>query len=1133
MYNEEYEDNEVAGILSKDIATNPTENLTMSPITSRSNISSKCNVDRFFSTPTDPFPIYCYGQNDDLAITSISAKVILKSLNILETYTKRFKLQSDYFDFLDNLEFEDIVSICSSVRENIEQNRPFSHDVDPHMCFDSETANKWVDIIQKVEHTSDPNTVLKSDFFQMLQLVQHAKRMAASMKNEGNFNVWKCMAEEEDLRAVFETINPEAYPFFLHFQLDRSLYFLTVSCLEEQYKTGYEKIKELLNGEEPFLHLHHLSNLSSTEITEFTNQLCKYCKEKKNVFETNEKFQNEQYLFAQSLLTGLRTMKFATAEKTLVSISNCLKIRNAFLTKDLPLMINLNSYDDQKTELLRIENQTFKDEILSLVETITTVFQKMLNDRDAKTRQWNDHHLRTYINVLSQRYVLKKSTGEQNRLSMYEECIHDMQHIKGLDSKTLSDMSKLDDFVQGCTTNVATDLINTICWNVYSEVAITETHTIHEDLTGKKNIQQSRFLTNNNYDENEVFKDLCTMYLSQHIKSTSELEEFNVATRFQKAISQIDNCTHERSKTAFWNKVEKTFKKKLSSSEVNTKTQAKASLVEYAYAVIMLYDKNTVQDQMMLEYVKAKLFDISEFMIQELEAAKATFDQGKSVQRPESLLRVRGTSSKASTSTVGNTFSTSSSATSTASIVPTTASGTTSTATTPFTIDVTSLSRGAGTNATVSATSPTLGRDSELLVAKPFKRGFSTSVTHEIAREWAVENNLPSLPKLSTHRIESAKYGDVYIFQRDLTLKKVKDLDGFLWRNDGGGSKAVRNNVKRIYYRAIEIDGSCNTKKTKVSFEISDTNPPIVIYWYQVSTSKCLPIGTELKSKSASKKGTKRKRKHARDGSDGNDTGSSIDSTDDQNDPLASTSQPVTSDPATNDPATTTTVTPDANPVPGDTNTVALDSQQVDDATGGLCIIPAMVRNLGIEPRKVWQEDDFLAAFRIAAQNNYFQDATRYAINDPVPNDLYCLNAANMHKDNWYHDIKLDSYLWTEQTCPSIMSNKHSISHRKYIVMTATGDGHRKAPSSLFQKHVYYESATSNCIIFYIGTLEGIERAPHGNSKNSRKRPFFTTAKSVTQAIRSDASAGRTAGQTLGDLKSNVPSGIMPLSFKL
>ena len=156
------------------------------------------------------------------------------------------------------------------------------------------------------------------------------------------------MSQEEEIRAVFETCNPDQYPLFLHENVNKSLYLLTLAQLENKYKIWYDIIKEFLNNEEPFLQLSGLKHLSETEIDQFKRQLIGYCKARTNDFEANEQFQNEQYLFAQSILTGLRAKKFSKTETKLDSIIKCMKIRNAFLRMPLSVFVKENCYVDQR-----------------------------------------------------------------------------------------------------------------------------------------------------------------------------------------------------------------------------------------------------------------------------------------------------------------------------------------------------------------------------------------------------------------------------------------------------------------------------------------------------------------------------------------------------------------------------------------------------------------------------------------------------------------------------------------------------------------------------------------------------------------------------------------------------------------
>ena len=492
------EDLEVENILIGTSSRNTTENISMSPSIIANWFYKPYDVDRFLSTPTDPHPIYSYGEKDNIPITMITANVVVNCLNILSTFTKKFKLESDYFDFMDDLDFDDIATTCSSVREDIEFNRSLGGNTN-FDSFDTEAAKKWGDIMKNVEIQYKSNKKLVSDFFQLLQLVQHAKRLTLNVSNAGNFNFWKSMSQEEEIRAVFETCNPDQYPFFFNQNVDESMYILTLAQLEREYKIGYDIIKEFLNNEEPFLQLSGLKNLSATEIDEFKRQLIGYCKAKTDDFEANEQFQNEQYLFAQSILTGLRAKKFSKTETKLDSIIKCMKIRNAFLRMPLSVFVKENCYVDQRNKQAD-EEIIFKDEILPKVEKITLFFQQLLKDGDHHKRKWNELKLRMYLTVLAHRYV-KIWTGGQNLMTIYEACVDDMSTIKEVDSKMKSDLAKLDEFAQTCNSRAACDMINTICWNVYKEVGVCDMHMEHQinfflldDFFHKSMLMKIRFL---------------------------------------------------------------------------------------------------------------------------------------------------------------------------------------------------------------------------------------------------------------------------------------------------------------------------------------------------------------------------------------------------------------------------------------------------------------------------------------------------------------------------------------------------------------------------------------------------------------------------------------------------------------
>ena len=67
-------------------------------------------------------------------------------------------------------------------------------------------------------------------------------------------------------------------------------------------------------------------------------------------------------------------------------------------------------------------------------------------------------------------------------------------------------------------------------------------------------------------------------------------------------------------------------------------------------------------------------------------------------------------------------------------------------------------------------------------------------------------------------------------------------------------------------------------------------------------------------------------------------------------------------------------------------------------------------------------------------------------------------------------------------------------------------------------------------MIIYKGTLDGVVRGRHMNSKHNQ-RPHTTTAKAVGEAIREAAEQDKTAGRTLYELNANVPSGMLADRF--
>jgi len=70
----------------------------------------------------------------------------------------------------------------------------------------------------------------------------------------------------------------------------------------------------------------------------------------------------------------------------------------------------------------------------------------------------------------------------------------------------------------------------------------------------------------------------------------------------------------------------------------------------------------------------------------------------------------------------------------------------------------------------------------------------------------------------------------------------------------------------------------------------------------------------------------------------------------------------------------------------------------------------------------------------------------------------------------------------------------------------------------------------NNCMAVYKGSLERVYRGRHGNTKFS-DRIHYQTSQSVGQALRDAADQQKTAGQTLMDLRTRIPAGLMAHSY--
>ncbi len=135
-----------------------------------------------------------------------------------------------------------------------------------------------------------------------------------------------------------------------------------------------------------------------------------------------------------------------------------------------------------------------------------------------------------------------------------------------------------------------------------------------------------------------------------------------------------------------------------------------------------------------------------------------------------------------------------------------------------------------------------------------------------------------------------------------------------------------------------------------------------------------------------------------------------------------------------------------------------------------------------------------------------------------------------MTAKGWFQDIKMDSYPWqcitpVEKRTPS---NVHKLIVEKFVVLSALnpdGTG-RKFANHDFKKNCYFNTESNHFMAVYKGSLARIYRGKHGNAKFS-DRIHYQTSQSVAQAIRKAADDQKTAGQTLMELRANIPGGLL------
>ena len=131
---------------------------------------------QFIPSDSDPYPAYKYGIDDSCSITSIPPSYVYSTFVLLHHYARKMNLESDFFDFLDEIDFDDIASACSEVYEHLESNDSLSG-LTLYAKFDGDKGEKWETIKEKANNNIQSNEK-KRYLFQIIQLSQHAKRLA-------------------------------------------------------------------------------------------------------------------------------------------------------------------------------------------------------------------------------------------------------------------------------------------------------------------------------------------------------------------------------------------------------------------------------------------------------------------------------------------------------------------------------------------------------------------------------------------------------------------------------------------------------------------------------------------------------------------------------------------------------------------------------------------------------------------------------------------------------------------------------------------------------------------------------------------------------------------------------------------
>jgi hypothetical protein len=1055
----------------------PTFVVAMEDVEKPSDVCMELQFKKFILSESDPFPSYKYGPQSDLTICDINPRHIYLSMLTLAHLSKDFKLPEGFMDFLDDITFNDIALLCSDAREKLELDDSLSTDLDDlntSQTYEQDTKDKWQTLLEAAKKIFDNSSHL-SNFFEMIQLVQHAKVLGQRLKNEGNCDFWKCADLESRIRAFTEICLGYMYPFYHSFSVDNDLRHKTLHTVREEYLKGYELLEKLLDGEHPFLLLYSIKSITQEEIKQFRNKLLDHCKKKSNQFERSDVWSYEKYLFAQKVLGSLRKMKLEEAEESISCIYECIRIRNEFSKIKLDAATaNLHNWNWEVHASRDPDMKSSHEEKLDLEQNImphvrNAAVQGAKAIQDSQMKKLCELDLRLYLSTVAELYMAKRieDPREGNRraniTTIDDVCLDNFVGHKYFDS-IRGDLKKIADFVENSETDAGWEALNRLTYLIFRDISIYAINWIKSNGGSQLAIDPSRFLTHGNVEETRILSKLVQKYLNDYTRGDDQMKCL-ASTRFKNSLKVVENLVREKGFEKPWKSVLRAYETKIGKSEVIKEMEACKGLSREAETFRNVSKSTDLQDLMFLEQLKSRMFWMCEKMDDLIKAG----------QKQQSLLRPTMPMGHDS----GNPMSPA--------------------ATVPSSAPDVNVVDPPGADIIPAASLGTRVHSlpvPDLLLAQPFKKAYVHNVKHEDVRTWADQIDMATLQKSSTHAVREAVPGDVYIFQLDLPLKEAKNCDHFLWKADGGGKKAIVDNIQRVYYRAMNIDGEKNNKITKVAYVVKDEGKNIIVWVYKNGTEGCLPIGTLLRVP----KKTTRKRK-----------ASDVDSDDGMDREEEDTDNPT----AVADSGTQTETTSDP-------------TAPTDTIYGGLFKMPATSVSVGIDPHQVWKIHHIAEAFQYATENKLFQDGYRYAINDPKPGDIYCINATNMSTATWFHDIKLDSYSWSDVTKASEKnpSNKHSFMMYKYAVFTSTGHRGQKRKLHSFRKHIYYETHTSNLMFVYKGSLDGVERGRHLNSKHNT-RPHITVAKEVAEKIRQAAERGDSAGKTLMELRANVPSGLL------